>query len=137
MREELEPATAAWSWRVRPWKEYLRTSVALGMGVVLVSIAWDAGFVEAEHSGVGVDEGPMIHPEEDVVVPDIGAGGELARKWQEGAQAAEDGWVIAAEVVSGAQVAVEGRVDVELLEAWERVEKRIVVVVQVVAAAVE
>jgi hypothetical protein len=29
---------------------------------------------------VGVDEGPMIHPEEDVVVPDIGAGGELARE---------------------------------------------------------
>jgi hypothetical protein len=52
-------------------------------------------------------------------------------------QAAEDGWVVAAEAVPGAQVAAEGRVDVELLQARERVEKRVVVVVRVVAAAVE
>jgi hypothetical protein len=39
--------------------------------------------------------------------------------------------------VPGAQVAAEGRVDVELLQARERVEKRVVVVVRVVAAAVE
>jgi hypothetical protein len=87
----------------------------VGLAANVRDVAWDAGIVEAEHDGVGVDEGPVIRPEEDVTIPDDDAGGKSVGEWEEGGQMIEEGWVIAAEVLPGAQVAVEGRVDAELL----------------------
>jgi hypothetical protein len=113
-------------------------SVARGRGDVGLAadvrgVARDAGVVETEHDGVVVNEGPVVRPKEDATVHNDGAGGKSARELEEGGQAAEDGWVVATEAVLGAQVTTEGRVDVELLQARERVEKWVLVVVRVAA----
>jgi hypothetical protein len=79
----------------------------------------------------------MVRAQEDATVADDGAGGDAPGDGEQGGEGGEDGRVVAAEAVPGAEVAAQGGVDVELLVARERVEQDVVVVVRVAAAARE
>lgn len=108
----------------------------VGLGADVGGEAGDAGVVEAEDGGVGVDEGAVAGAEEDAAVAHDGAGGDAAGEGEEGREIAEDAGVVPAEAVPGAERAAEGWVEVELL-ARERVEEGVVVVIRVVAAPVD
>lgn len=108
----------------------------VGLGADVGGEAGDAGVVEAEDGGVGVDEGAVAGAEEDAAVAHDGAGGDAAGEGEEGREIAEDAGVVPAEAVPGAERAAEGWVEEELL-ARERVEEGVVVVIRVVAAPVD